>query len=436
MAPSELPLEVQERALDHLHGDLKSLKSCSFICRAWTHTTRLHLLWTIVLNTEHDAIRFLSLLEESDQLGTGVASGVRELQLPMGDSYYQEHTEMTYELLRSISRRLPVVEVLYVKHFNITAFMEYLWSDDEAFNLQDAISSILVFPRLKAIHYNYLELRSTSELLEFLGAFPTVSSLHAHNISDHRRVEPWPLERTAIQDFVARRHQGCITIQDIMGDNFVTRLEALSELLAALTVPPFDLRLKRLGWTDEGMVAGWDDFLPVLVPMFRRAEATLEHLEFAFTSSDVWLEHLDLANHCRLKSLSLTFRLSSRDHWPHVPLFLSRITSTELRTVDFHFYSSEQHFLREFFDWPALSDALIALHRKCLTMTVTFYFCTYAGCGTTGIPDAIDPLRVRIASVLAIGMRVVVDRRVVTSKGGLFTDGWIPMVSKRVVLEA
>ncbi|KAH9910386.1 uncharacterized protein B0H18DRAFT_1070414 [Fomitopsis serialis] len=435
MAPPELPLEAQEHVLDHLHDDLKTLKSCSFVCRAWTRTTRLHLLGTIVLNTRCNAIRFLSLLEESDRIGTGVASCVRELELPiLGFPRRGKRSEMRCELLSSISRRLPVVEVLCVRRFNITALMDYLHSDDEAFNMQDALSSIFVFPHLKAIHYHGLEVMGINELLEFLGAFPTVSSLHAHNI-DSRWDEPWPLETTAIQNFVAKRQQAPISIEDIMGDLF-SRSDELRKLLAALAVPPFELRLKRLGWTING-TSGWLPLLPMLLPVFRRANATLEYLELAFNANDVWLERLDLSNHRRLKSVSLTFRFTPEKHhqWPRVPVFLSRITSTDLQVVDLHFHSSKQPFLWEFFDWSALSDAFIALRRKCPRMTVTFYFYIDAGHGVV-IPGAIDPLRVRIAPVLATGMRVVVDRRIVTKQVGLFADRWIPIQSERGLLEA
>jgi hypothetical protein len=38
-----IPIELQERILDCLHGDIHTLKRCSFVCRAWRPTTRIHL---------------------------------------------------------------------------------------------------------------------------------------------------------------------------------------------------------------------------------------------------------------------------------------------------------------------------------------------------------------------------------------------------------
>ncbi|KAJ6599914.1 hypothetical protein DFH09DRAFT_1303270 [Mycena vulgaris] len=40
---STIPIELQERILDCLDGDLSTLKSCSFVCGAWRPTTKIHL---------------------------------------------------------------------------------------------------------------------------------------------------------------------------------------------------------------------------------------------------------------------------------------------------------------------------------------------------------------------------------------------------------
>jgi hypothetical protein len=44
MAPTvTIPIELQERIIDFLHGDISTLKTCSFVCRPWRPTTRIHL---------------------------------------------------------------------------------------------------------------------------------------------------------------------------------------------------------------------------------------------------------------------------------------------------------------------------------------------------------------------------------------------------------
>ncbi|KAF7348673.1 hypothetical protein MVEN_01386100 [Mycena venus] len=43
MSTVGVPIELQERILDCLLGDISTLKTCSFVCRAWRPTTRTHL---------------------------------------------------------------------------------------------------------------------------------------------------------------------------------------------------------------------------------------------------------------------------------------------------------------------------------------------------------------------------------------------------------
>ncbi|KAJ7737720.1 hypothetical protein B0H16DRAFT_1891564 [Mycena metata] len=43
MTAPTIPIELQERILNHLRGDIPTLKSCSFVCQAWTPNTRSHL---------------------------------------------------------------------------------------------------------------------------------------------------------------------------------------------------------------------------------------------------------------------------------------------------------------------------------------------------------------------------------------------------------
>jgi hypothetical protein len=43
-ANSELPHEMIEAIIDHLHDDKSTLNACSLVCKAWTHPARLHLL--------------------------------------------------------------------------------------------------------------------------------------------------------------------------------------------------------------------------------------------------------------------------------------------------------------------------------------------------------------------------------------------------------
>ncbi|KAJ7262635.1 hypothetical protein C8J57DRAFT_1335522 [Mycena rebaudengoi] len=43
MTATVIPVEVQERILDHLHAEISTLKTCSLVGRAWRPTSRIHL---------------------------------------------------------------------------------------------------------------------------------------------------------------------------------------------------------------------------------------------------------------------------------------------------------------------------------------------------------------------------------------------------------
>ncbi|KAJ6572308.1 hypothetical protein B0H19DRAFT_1065267 [Mycena capillaripes] len=53
MVSPTIPIELHERILDCLHGDIPTLKTCSFVCRAWKPSTRIHLFRRF--NASYDA---------------------------------------------------------------------------------------------------------------------------------------------------------------------------------------------------------------------------------------------------------------------------------------------------------------------------------------------------------------------------------------------
>ncbi|KAJ7592166.1 hypothetical protein C8J56DRAFT_932682 [Mycena floridula] len=60
----QLPLEMVETVIDHLHKDVKSLKSCSLVCKAWLKPSRYHIFSTHshIQMTERKLGPFLQLL--------------------------------------------------------------------------------------------------------------------------------------------------------------------------------------------------------------------------------------------------------------------------------------------------------------------------------------------------------------------------------------
>ncbi|KAK7059834.1 hypothetical protein R3P38DRAFT_2838118 [Favolaschia claudopus] len=52
--PASIPIELQEHLLDFLFNDITTLKECSFVCRAWTPTTRTHIFRKFSAHYEYD----------------------------------------------------------------------------------------------------------------------------------------------------------------------------------------------------------------------------------------------------------------------------------------------------------------------------------------------------------------------------------------------
>ncbi|KAH9838534.1 uncharacterized protein C8Q71DRAFT_534699 [Rhodofomes roseus] len=333
MPPPEIPIELQEHVLDHLHDDQETLKSCNLVCRAWTWKSRRY-FWRVV-NPEkrRHCIRLLSILEETAQLGACVGDFVEEFRLPkMGFPRRHSQSDLRCELLRSTARYFPMLKFLNVKEFSITSFLNHLRSEDEAFNMQEAVSSILDFRHLKAIQYDSVTVSDLDDLLQFHGAFPTVSALYMHRV-DTKNNENWmgdPLNTTSIQDFVARHRDGRICIEDLTGCICDIPVGRLSQFLNTLTAPPFELRIKRLSWAMAPH--RWGSFLPILLHMFRRAESTLEHFELPFSADDSYVTMFWPSRHHRLKTLAFSFYFPTyvTPVWAYVSMWLQWVNPTSL----------------------------------------------------------------------------------------------------------
>jgi len=409
MAPPELPIEVQEHIVDQFSilFDRETLKSCNLVCRAWSWNARSRFWAVVELNNVRDCIGLLSVLEESARLRTGAGHFVRALQLPkMGfSSSNPMRASMRCELLRSLIRHMPMVECLHVKGFSISSLLYHLHSKDETSNMQDAISSIFSFRRLLIVLCESLNLASMDCFLQFIGAFPSVFSLHLVFLTNQGLSPRFNV--ASIEDFLISRREGNIRIQDLSLTSCSIPTGQLSELLDTLAAPPFELQLKRLGWTTRGI--NWEEYL-ALVPIFQGAKATLESFQCILDADDRWLGHLDPSEHHCLQSLTLAFRFPPNlpCRWDHVPPFLSRITSTSVQTVTFTLYCDDQPFLQaqEFFDWPALNTVLISLHKKCPSMSIDFRL-DYRGEDAFPDSEVSGPLWARLAPVLAAHIPVM-----------------------------
>ncbi|KAI0076450.1 hypothetical protein K474DRAFT_1622892, partial [Panus rudis PR-1116 ss-1] len=60
-----LPPELVDEAIDHLWNDIRSLQSCSLVCKAWLPSSRLHLFRTVRLRKADDCAKLSSIVESS-----------------------------------------------------------------------------------------------------------------------------------------------------------------------------------------------------------------------------------------------------------------------------------------------------------------------------------------------------------------------------------
>ncbi|KAJ7737723.1 hypothetical protein B0H16DRAFT_103311 [Mycena metata] len=81
MTAPTIPIELQERILDHLRGDVSTLKSCSFVCKAWTPNIRSHLFRRF--KALHDSDAFHKCGRYVDQV-PHLAEYIREVEIQSG----------------------------------------------------------------------------------------------------------------------------------------------------------------------------------------------------------------------------------------------------------------------------------------------------------------------------------------------------------------
>ena len=72
---NDIPAEVQDYFIDHLHDDSSSLRNCALVCHAWTPAAQYHLFRSVHVRGEHTSVRDLyTLLEHSPSIARSVRS--------------------------------------------------------------------------------------------------------------------------------------------------------------------------------------------------------------------------------------------------------------------------------------------------------------------------------------------------------------------------
>ncbi|KAH9838528.1 uncharacterized protein C8Q71DRAFT_534585 [Rhodofomes roseus] len=192
MPLSELPIELHEHVLDHLHDDPLSLRACSLTHTAWLPIARSHLFRTVRLDTARDCLRFLTTLDTtSESDGVGVGSLVRVLTLPAKMGFTEllhtrtvtrtRQARLRLDLLCQILRRVPNLETLDMTDFEWNCFADLICPQGAGVDLHDAVT-VFAFPLLKVLVLRCFAVRSIQEIIQFIAAFPSVTTLELSGV--------------------------------------------------------------------------------------------------------------------------------------------------------------------------------------------------------------------------------------------------------------
>ncbi|KAJ7749195.1 hypothetical protein B0H16DRAFT_1888251 [Mycena metata] len=117
MTAPTIPIELQERILDHLRGDIPTLKSCSFVCQAWTPNTRSHLFRRFRALPDPGA--FHKCWKYVDQV-PHLAEYIREVEIQSGPGILLEQESNALNALCTLLDRTHSLQTLVISTGSLT----------------------------------------------------------------------------------------------------------------------------------------------------------------------------------------------------------------------------------------------------------------------------------------------------------------------------
>ena len=253
----------------------------------------------MALTDKRSSLHLLCLLEESQQVGTGMGRCIQQLQLSVpGDRWHPNyymfslptssgHRSRRFDLWRRITGQMPNVTLLSIRQLNLSGLLQDFSELPDFATVQDAISSTLKLPNLKAIHFSDIKVGSAKQILHFVGAFPHVDTLRLCVFNNEG--QPGAINLAPIQDFLARHQRDSIQIQELLVHGGDCLGFQAPEMFSVFGVPPFRLKLKRLSWTMISRTArptNWEANRPQIERIFYDSQSTLEDLQLAVDVDD------------------------------------------------------------------------------------------------------------------------------------------------------
>lgn len=362
-----LPPELFDETLDHLWDDPKTLQACNMTCRSWVPTARLHLFRSIRLSSPSSCSDLSSILGAAPS----IAWCVRKLTISaqysgIDDGNHAVEDDKWVNGTQNIARCLGA-------HGRVStlALSRLRWSTLD-YATKDAFMPL--FKNIKTLILFEVRFRVSSDVLEFLNAFPELEELYFHAVSwEHESVGPisvtnWVTTDTAVRSG-DKMHLTYLFLDPRSSPTLVTEW--------VLSHPSEQkLRTIQLCWREMDNTKALGDLL-------KASGSSLERLQIEFPSGipeqAVLANHVSLAHNTSLRSLSFggldvsadTSRMFFSTYlFPWIALMLSNLHSPFLREITFELEAPDVRGLHAL-DWARIDNELSRV--EFTGLTVRFY---------------------------------------------------------------
>ncbi|KZT72395.1 hypothetical protein DAEQUDRAFT_723103 [Daedalea quercina L-15889] len=365
MAPPDLPQEIYDVIISFLRLDPKSLATCSFVSRAWLHTTRTHKFRAVVLRSRKHCTRLRQTLDSPLLESNTIAECVRDVWVGV-DSHNTKINDATLQRFWKDDRQLVPLLLRFQRTCSLQ-LENVMWTDRWLpCGGKDAI--LALSPGLVHLHLNRVVFDESDSVIRMLSASPALARLRMSFVSWKRR------SRTVAQADTAQRQS---TRMEWRLEQLVVDPWSYSALFsaAALYPQPLHVSVPSVEWVTSERPRNF--VVSVLrageaISVFRRiqtAEATeVPDEPIQMGREEPWLSSVESV---RVDISRPVSDKSANAFATQVPGLLYNIAMHRME-YDLGTFLSSSFSLSDRLDFPALDDELELLVSRRPEMVVTF----------------------------------------------------------------
>jgi len=319
--PTEVPIEIWERAIDHLWAEFEALKACTLVSRRWYPRSRLHLLGRVMLNDRNQVSRLAKVVRTSFFHAEAVGIVIIRGGQGRHDRKAIPHLGTFAAML---ARKLTHLETLSIWYA--------VWNP--SLMHADVLLHLHAFSSITWLTLNEVSFPSLQVFGQLLYSLPSLHALGCINVTFTRHT----YDATFFQRLISRKLRRLNVAGDSMGD--LIRF-CISTTIAA------SFHEVWLGYAQEIHIRDMNTF--AIQPLLQAARASLRELEITVIGYDLILveptaaAHLDDVHYSSLEVLTLRTQLRKRTDYTWIYTFLSRIFSGKLHTINLMFDVRHQH---------------------------------------------------------------------------------------------